>query len=178
MSCLTYSIAVNFGGVSPIISQLCDIIITASYPLSSAWIDGDVVGFQFGAVVDAAAINAIVAAYVRTPVTRYTMSRTPGVRTVLAPNYTIVGSVTFPGSTYIKVSVDSYLLNAGSYNIRVIDKTNATVLITGTFSNTSNDALVLWGTSSAVSSSRAILELQCNSNGGIVNLSTITIDYA
>ena len=151
---LIYSITTNFGGVTPILPQLFAQFSTANIRIASGWIDGDSVHFVYYEAIDVAAANAIVAAYVPdyTPITGRSITLSPN-QSVTSLSYVAFFTTLFPGSTFIRVSANSYLLAAGSYSIRIVDKTNGVVLLTGTFTNTTSNAMIAWGNSSTVSAS-------------------------
>lgn len=167
-----YSVINDFGAINPNISQLYDEIVNSSITeiLERVSQEQDNVEIVFISTISPAektTLDGIVASHIPVyiPVTNNKLIIV-GKTNSINSSFTRTGTEIFKGSTYAIAKSISYMdSGATSYDIRILDKTNKTILLSTNLTNTEESIQDL-GVLSNLSTSTSQIEVSIRKNGG------------
>jgi len=185
MTSYNKSILTDFGGVTPNIRQLQNEISLSLPSINYINMEDDTIQLIFTSELSGAEIitmNSIISSHA--PSNEKTLSAHINAQTrkesIKSSTWFETASFTFPGGTFAKIYSYSYMDDgATSYSVRVYDKTNNTVIVENSFTNTVENQVYL-GIGSNVPISKAVWKVQVKLNGNSskrVYIENVTVDY-
>jgi hypothetical protein len=172
----TYSIINDFNNISPNITQLHQEIVDSSITETLIGVSSyeDVVNIQFASalsVPEKNILNGLVSSHVPvyTPLLPNTISLIPRQNEITSSSYKRILTTTLPATTYATAKaicrMDDTLT---SYDIRIVDHDNKTVLLTKNLTNV-NESTQELGVFSNLSSASTQVDISVKKNGGNAN---------
>lgn len=180
-----YSVAANFSGITPNISQLQDeieenIVITTN--IDHIDMTGDNVDIYFDSNIttpEKDELNLLISLHVPifNPVTPYNIDIIPRKNNITKSSYRRMAASAFPGASYATAKCVSHMRSGStSYSIKIYDKNNRQTLVEKTFTNTTESVQDLGALSNLPLSSTQI-EISAKVNGSRAFLESIVIFY-